>query len=200
MRPDDDTEEPTNGPEQVDLKLELEAFRQWFQPKEKKFEEVLIALGKMTTAFNLLENELKYGLARLINGRDFQLALIISTERRRFEQLLDLLKRLWKARTQDENQRTAFDKISNEARQLNEHRNQLVHSIWHIPVRGEADAIRIKDLNDVKLIEVNRSEIEEIADQMNACAGKFLALVDELLLANQATSGSESAVRRTYGK
>jgi hypothetical protein len=105
------------------------------QPNSHTYEDtppqnVLISLGKMISAFNLLETVFKEALLTMLVSINRDVAVAVSRERRTFRPLIEIVQQLFAIHVKDEAKRDSFKNLCKRAQSLNDQRNTLLHSFW----------------------------------------------------------------------
>src|SRR5258708_2003404 len=108
-------------------------------------DQALAALGLLTSRFNFLESEFKFALFKLLNCRNRNAAYAVINERRRFEDLVALVKEVFEIYNTDTDSRKQLSGIIATAKGLSDRRNAYIHSMWYVPIQGQrSPATRMK--------------------------------------------------------
>jgi hypothetical protein len=123
------------------------------------FEEMMAALGLLTSRFNWLETEFKLALIKLLNCSNQNVAYAVVEEWRGFEKLITLVDKLFRIYNSDPESRKQLSKIIKDAKHLCKERNKYVHSIWFERLDPQKSVARMKgrlreELSPVAIIEV----------------------------------------------
>jgi hypothetical protein len=126
----------------VSIDFTLNDTKTWMSAND--FDQMMTALGLMTSRFNFLETEFKLALIKLLNCRNQDAAFAVLEERRGFENLLTLVQKLFAIYNSDTESVTRLAKIIATARTLNDRRNAYVHSMWYQPLDLQKPVARMK--------------------------------------------------------
>jgi len=132
----------------------------------RDFDEMMAALGLLTSRFNWLETEFKLALIKLLNCSNQEAAYAVIEERRGFENLLALVDRLFRIYNSDTESRAQLSKIIKDAKHLCGERNKYVHSIWYQPLDPQKSVARMKGRYGEEL---SPAAIIKIAEKMADC-------------------------------
>jgi hypothetical protein len=142
-------------------------------------DQALAALGLLTSRFNFLESEFKFALFKLLNCRNRDAAYAVINERRRFEDLVALVKELFEICNADTDSRKQLSGIIATAKGLSDRRNAYIHSMWYVPIQGQRSPVtRMKGRSTEEL---TPSQMIQIAEEMADCRKTLRNLMTQSL-------------------
>ena len=148
---------------------------------EADFDEVMAWLGKMVAASNLLEQVFQKFLVHLLQCRNKESAIVISRERRRFDEMVDLIEKLLAVYFSDQSVRDEFKALGNRAKRSYEERNKCVHSLWFStmfnPESNSAPAQRYKDGKTAAVVNVQVTELATLERNFGKCTDELCDLI-----------------------
>ena len=143
-------------------------------------DEILKGIGKVCVNFSMLENSVSTFISILISG-DFTIGQIITNARLGFRGLLSILQALYHHKVKDPDKITSFDNLIARAHQLEEERNQIVHSRWGVEfpkkviIRGKTKIKKQKLVTDT--FEVSEKELYSMAESIGDLSYDFHELM-----------------------
>jgi hypothetical protein len=111
-------------------------------------DEIHRLIGRVSSNFNGLEKYIQTLITQLI-GAGQQLGEIITSELS-FRNLISLLFSLYKFKKTDKKYIDKMDKICKKANELEQKRNQVIHSTWAFNIKSEKEVLRVKTTSKYK--------------------------------------------------
>jgi hypothetical protein len=96
---------------------------------------VIAEIGRITIAWGRLEYVMKLAIKRCL-GRPFSEGMLHAEKRRQFSELLKELRGQFAQQTLDKETRALLDKVLAQIEDLNEKRQDIIHSSWTVSPEG----------------------------------------------------------------
>jgi hypothetical protein len=145
---------------------------------KEAFDEILRGLGRLSVAYNHLDQEIFDALAFLLASETsdpskYAPAVVAADMIRGFEQRCVAVENLCKLSGRETAEIDKLNRILKRARTLNEKRNQFLHSRWGMPV-GKTVAVRAKFKGEKDTYtDVSQQELDSIVKETEECKNEL---------------------------
>jgi hypothetical protein len=167
-------ERDENSAQVIDPLKAFQDIREKFKAKKTMYPKVLQALGALAVESTQLEMELRIVLCQLLTARHPEMnpdvVNAIAQERRKFEALADLVKKLFNAHIKDEKRRKPFHNALAEAKSLMTERGHRIHGSWSLDYTTDKVAYFA---NKTRTESVNPEDVEAIVKKIQACKDRI---------------------------
>jgi hypothetical protein len=134
-------------------------------------DEILLAIGRITVNFAIVEGVIAFYIEALLAPRDPDDVGRAVTASMRFKNLVNLLSSLHRLRVDDQNEQKRLDTLLERALALEEKRNLVTHSRWGVGqnaekvTRWKTTARKKKGLHD-EFQKMTADELHSLADEL----------------------------------
>jgi hypothetical protein len=167
-------ESDENSAQVVDPLKAFQDIREKFKVKKARFPKILQALGELAVESTQLEMELRIVLCQLLTARHPEMnpdvVNAIAQERRKFEALADLVKKLFNVHIKDEKKRKPFHNAIGEAKSLMTERGHRIHGSWSLDYTTDKVAYFAHKAGGES---VDPEDIEAIVKKIRACRDRI---------------------------
>jgi hypothetical protein len=149
----------------------LESILERQQDHERLFDEQLLRLiGLLCVRFNLLERDLKFSLSILRRDElPLRRAYAEVLKIQRFKPLLDEVKKLFRTKFSDPMVIEEFERLIQDADDLREQRNLMLHSVWRSTSEPEKPFVREKHDEHETEVDFDIPTVQRLVDRLGEC-------------------------------
>lgn len=149
----------------------LESILERQQEHERLFDEQLLRLiGLMCVRFNLLERDFKFLLSILRRDQlPLRRAYAEALKIQRFKPLLEKVRKIFSARFSDPMVLQEFAQLIQQADDLRDERNLMLHSVWRSTSDPEKPFVREKHDEDETEADFDLPTVQRLVDRLGEC-------------------------------